>query len=111
MSFIKETIAPDLHIYFLLDEIGEKEREFVEWCVDFLLIDAYSRRCLGEFITDFLGMESEILLLFLDENKITEFGGSIACSWFNNHSNNPYYGRVVSSERREKIMEWIIIKN
>ena len=39
MSFIKETIAQGLHIYFSLDEIGDKERELVEWCVDFLLIN------------------------------------------------------------------------
>jgi len=48
-------------------------------------------------------MESEILLSFLDESEITEFGGSIRCSWFNNFKVNPYYGRVVSSERREKL--------
>ena len=110
MSFIKETIAPDLHIYFSLDEIGEKERELVEWCVDFLLIDAElpdSSRYLGEFITKFLCMNSEILLKFLLTNEITDFGGSIICSWFNNCKVNPYYGRVVSSERREKIMVWI----
>lgn len=110
MSFVKETIAQGLHIYFSLDEIGEKERELVEWCVDFLLIDKDIPEpiaCLHDFITDFLGIESEILLSFLDENEITEFGGSIICSWFNNCKVNPYYGRVVSSERREKIKNWL----
>lgn len=114
MHFIKETIQSGLHIYFSLDEIGEKERELVEWCVDFLLIDSCSSDIytnLDKFITDFLGIESEILLDFLLENEITEFGGSILSSWFKKRSDNPYYNRVVLSERREKIENWMFSKN
>lgn len=111
MNFVKETITSNLHIYFSLDEIGEKERELVEWCVDFLVIDGFfseTYRNLDEFITEFLGIESETLLNFLLENNITNFGGSISSSWFNNIKDNPYYGRVVSIERREKIVKWIM---
>ena len=88
-----------------MDEIGEKESKLVEWCVDYLLIDKdipESITCLHDFITNILRIESEILLLFLNENEITEFGGSIRCSWFNNFKVNPYDNLVVSREQREK---------
>jgi hypothetical protein len=77
----------------------------VEWCDDFLLIDKDIPEpitCLHDFITDFLGIESEILLSFLDENKITEFGGSIRCSWFNNFKVNIHIMVVLFQANGEK---------
>jgi hypothetical protein len=82
--------------------------EWVEWCVDFLLID--NDMCLAEFIEGFLKLDktdTNNLLEFMDDTEITEFGGSIICGWLKRYDRNPYNNRVLTDERREIIMNWI----
>jgi hypothetical protein len=85
--------------------------EYVEWCVDFLLIyNDIHDLCLAEFIEGFLKLDktdTNNLLEFMDDADITEFGGTIKCGWLKRYDRNPYNNRVLTEERREIIMNWI----
>lgn len=91
----------------------ESDQVSIEWCVDYLIIaddiDDLTVN-LYDFLTDFLELtkeQSNIIMTYLDDSDISEFGGNIMCSWFNRSKYNPYINRAVMPHRRRKIMEWI----
>ncbi len=121
-----EVVDEVVPIWYKLDQLGEKERDCVEWCMDYLLVEneiadefdpypgdsEWSNKCLSDRITDFLGIkDSDDLLSYMDRNELTEFGGSITCGWLYKHKDNPYLTRIVTDERREKIKNWIYAEN
>ena len=124
----------DYGIFINIDEISPRALELVEWVIDFTLyqknyekefqelqLKKYQKYAtvhknkyitIWSFIYDFLKIEADstydyILMHFLDEHEITEYGCGIRCGWFNSGYSNPYNNRQLTEERRQIIKNWV----
>lgn len=109
-----------------LSDLDTHGLELVEWCVDFLLFNQLEMNFpkkdqnqfhkekyinLFSFVYGFLQIPKESgfdywLMSFLNHVSIMDHGSSIRCGWYVDHEINPYFTRVLSEERKNKIIEW-----
>lgn len=109
-----------------IKNLGPDGLKLVELCADFLIFDKenmnFPKRqtnsihknkyiALWSFIYSYIGLQKNggydyWLMNFLEHVNICEHGSGIRCAWFNDNESNPYYGRVLSDEVRQSIIEW-----
>lgn len=109
----------------LIENLGDKGIELVDWCVDFLLFNKDHPRfpkkdqsgthkekyiTIWSFVYDFLKIGKDTgydywLLTFLEWNNLLEHGCAIRCGWYNN-ADHYYKDRVLADERKNIIIEW-----
>lgn len=110
-----------------LNQLDNYGKELLEWCADFLLFQKdnelqFKKRnqnqfhknkyiTIWSFIYNFLQLGKDSgydywLLCFLEQNNIMEHGSAIRCGFFNNYKKNPYFDRILTEDRKQKIIEW-----
>lgn len=114
-----------------INDLGEKGKELVEWCIDFLLLQQQSGWTfpkkiptqggivmdynkyitIWSFVYDFLGISKASaydywLLCFIENNGLMEHGAGIRCGWWCGQTHKVYGERQVSDKRKEIITQW-----
>lgn len=114
-----------------INELDTQGIKLVKWCVNFLLLLSnpkiqvkkfqkktqdkdyveYKYICLWSFIYDFLQIPKDsgfdyILMEFLKNQGIIEYGCTIRCAYFKHWIDNPYKTWRVSEEEEDEIIKW-----
>lgn len=111
-----------------LSELDANGLELVEWCVDFLLFNKLGLKfpkkdqnqihkdkyiTIWSFVYGFLQIPRDSgfdywLMSFVEDIGVMKHGSAIRCGWFNEDKPNPYLSRVLSEERKNKIIDWAL---